>query len=100
MSIILHDIYHTTGKHREPRVKKCHELGGDQEWRHQLTNEDISSNKNTATAIYNMAAGLCLGLNSDLAAGITSGERELSMDICDSKNSQIWNLQTVPDSEL
>ena len=47
-----------------------------------------------------MAAGLCLGLNSDLAAGITSGERELSMDICDSKNSQIWNLQTVPDSEL
>ena len=36
-----------------------------------------------------MAAGLCLGLNSDLASGITSGERELTMNVCDAKNSQI-----------
>ena len=89
-----------SGKHREPRVKKCHELEGDQEWHHQLTNDDITSNKNIATPVYNTAAGLCLGLNSDLAAGITSGERELTMNVCDSQNSQIWNLQTVPDSEL
>jgi hypothetical protein len=81
-------------------VKKCHELGGDQEWNHRLSNDDIDANSNTITAIYNMAAGLCLGLNSDLEAGITDGEKVLTMQVCDNKDSHIWNLQSVPDSEL
>ena len=75
-------------------------MGGDQEWNHRLSKDDINSNANTITAIYNIAAGLCLGLNSDLDAGITSGEKVLTMHVCGNEKSNVWNLQTVPDSEL
>ena len=89
------------GKHHQPKLKKCHELGGDQEWNHRLSNDDtLSSSAKTITAIYNMAAGLCLGLSSDLDAGIMAGDNVLTMHVCNNENSHMWNLQTVPDSEL
>ncbi len=90
-----------SGKHHQPKLKKCHELGGDQEWNHRLSNDDtLSSNAKTITAIYNMAAGLCLGLSSDLEAGIMAGDNVLTMHVCNNENSHMWNLQTVPESEL
>lgn len=51
-----------------PRLAKCHEMGGAQDWRH-------SSNR--STALYNLAAGLCLG-----AKEARSGEH-VTLEMCD-----------------
>ncbi|XP_022256687.1 polypeptide N-acetylgalactosaminyltransferase 11-like isoform X2 [Limulus polyphemus] len=64
-------------KERYPRLAKCHEMGGTQDWRH-------SSDLNTP--FYNMAAGLCLGVKEE-----NSGEH-LIMEICEIQNVKKWNL--------
>ena len=46
----------SSNKFHEAKVKKCHELGGDQEWKY-----DVGKGRNP-TAIYNSAAGMCLAL--------------------------------------
>ena len=61
----------------KPRLMKCHEMGGLQEWK-------IRDNENS-TAIYNMAAGLCLSAESRRAGG------RISMEVC-SDDSYKWNL--------
>ncbi|XP_049764207.1 polypeptide N-acetylgalactosaminyltransferase 35A [Schistocerca cancellata] len=46
-----------------PRLGKCHEMGGDQEWRHVLGNR--------GTPVYNMAAGMCLAAeNNSLGSSV------------------------------
>jgi len=57
---------------------KCHELGGTQEWK-------MREDKNNITAIYNMAAGLCLVPNSQKTGG------HIKMDVC-SEESHVWSL--------
>ncbi|XP_076326197.1 polypeptide N-acetylgalactosaminyltransferase 11-like isoform X2 [Tachypleus tridentatus] len=62
---------------RYPRLAKCHEMGGTQDWRH-------SSDVNTP--FYNMAAGLCLGVKEGRSS------EHLIMEICEIQNVKKWNL--------
>ena len=51
--LILSKLLCLDASKKIPRLMKCHELGGTQEWK-------MREDKNNITAIYNMAAGLCL----------------------------------------
>ncbi|XP_055716507.1 polypeptide N-acetylgalactosaminyltransferase 35A [Phlebotomus papatasi] len=67
-----------------PVLNKCHEMGGDQEWKHQRTK---------STPIYNLAAGLCLSAKS-----VTKGA-PITMSICSASNEEnlnAWDLVTSP----
>ncbi|XP_059620310.1 polypeptide N-acetylgalactosaminyltransferase 35A [Phlebotomus argentipes] len=67
-----------------PILNKCHEMGGDQEWRHKRTK---------STPIYNLAAGLCLSAKS-----VVKGAA-ITMSICstsDDVNLNAWDLVTSP----
>ncbi|CAG2119394.1 unnamed protein product, partial [Medioppia subpectinata] len=58
-----------------PHLAKCHEMGGTQDWNH-------SAKKNTA--IYSMAAGLCLGAKRESAGDY------VIMSLCNSDDSRKW----------
>jgi polypeptide N-acetylgalactosaminyltransferase len=73
-----------SAKTRFPRLMKCHEMRGDQEWK---LRDGVS------TAIYNMAAGLCLHVK-DKRAGA-----KLVLDVCEEKTSHMWELREI-DQEL
>lgn len=60
-----------------PRLMKCHELGGTQEWKFRQEGK---------TAIYNMAAGLCL-----TTGGHAHGAK-VDMEVC-SDSSHMWQLE-------
>ncbi|CAB3225240.1 unnamed protein product [Arctia plantaginis] len=60
-----------------PKLGKCHELGGSQEWRHKGSVD---------SPIYNTAAGMCLGV--DRAA---RGE-PIIMVICDNQATNQWDF--------
>lgn len=60
-----------------PILYKCHEMGGDQEWKHKGGKE---------TAIYNLAAGTCL------AAENKSINSAVSMKICSNPELATWDL--------
>ncbi|XP_015909150.1 polypeptide N-acetylgalactosaminyltransferase 11 [Parasteatoda tepidariorum] len=60
-----------------PRLSKCHEMGGSQDWRHADTVD---------SPIYNMAAGLCLGVHKE-----NVGEY-IILTICSQSESRKWNL--------
>ncbi|GFT97997.1 polypeptide N-acetylgalactosaminyltransferase 11 [Nephila pilipes] len=64
-----------------PRLSKCHEMGGSQDWRHADT---------VNSPIYNTAAGLCLGCHRAVA-----GEYIL-LSICSQSESRKWNLLFHP----
>ncbi|CAL1290954.1 unnamed protein product, partial [Larinioides sclopetarius] len=64
-----------------PRLAKCHEMGGSQDWRHADT---------TNSPIYNTAAGLCLGCHKPVV-----GEYIL-LSICSQSESRKWNLLFSP----
>ena len=65
------------GKHNGPRLMKCHELGGTQEW--EIREKRAFEHKRTF-AIYNKAAGLC----------ISAGEnKSVSFSVCSDK-SFVW----------
>uniref|UniRef100_A0A1W7RB57 Polypeptide N-acetylgalactosaminyltransferase n=1 Tax=Hadrurus spadix TaxID=141984 RepID=A0A1W7RB57_9SCOR len=66
-----------------PRLAKCHEMGGSQEWK--LSNKETSN-----VPIYNTAAGLCLGVKSSVAA------QHITMEICSSTKAKRWNLIMKP----
>ena len=66
----------------KPRLMKCHEMGGEQEWK-------IRENKEL-TAIYNMAAGLCLTTDTLKAGG------QIVLDVC-SEKSHMWSLMSLKD---
>ena len=67
---------------------KCHELGGDQEWIHrqqskvtaaaEVGSSELESAMVTTTAIYNKAAGLCLGLDEEVSALAALGQADAS----------------------
>lgn len=60
-----------------PKLSKCHELGGSQEWRH----------KGSANSpIYNTAAGMCLGVENPYR-----GEPVI-MAICDNQATNQWDF--------
>ncbi|PNF43408.1 Polypeptide N-acetylgalactosaminyltransferase 35A [Cryptotermes secundus] len=60
-----------------PKLGKCHEMGGDQEWKHRGTNE---------TPVYNMAAGTCL-----TAQRAVSGEYAV-MELCSLSANNKWDF--------
>ena len=64
-----------------PRLMKCHELGGTQEWK-------MKENDKGKAAIYNVAAGLCLTTASN---DQYSKQRKITLDVC-SDNSYLWSL--------
>ncbi|XP_075990897.1 polypeptide N-acetylgalactosaminyltransferase 35A isoform X2 [Anticarsia gemmatalis] len=60
-----------------PRLGKCHELGGSQDWRHKGS---------AGSPIYNAAAGMCLGVEQAVR-----GE-QLTMVICDNQPTNQWDF--------
>lgn len=60
-----------------PVINKCHEMGGDQEWKHRKMN---------GTPIYNLAAGTCL------MATEPKLNAKVVLDICTNSNLNIWDL--------
>ena len=74
-----------SGKDRRPRLMKCHELRGGQEWKFR--------DDQALTAIYNMAAGLCLTVD-----GRRAGSR-VEMDVCSMDDSHMWELLSNEDDK-
>jgi polypeptide N-acetylgalactosaminyltransferase len=60
-----------------PMLYKCHEMGADQEWKHQGQNK---------TAIYNIAAGTCLGAKVKEVGGF------VTMKLCTNSSLIAWDL--------
>ncbi|KAL1139471.1 hypothetical protein AAG570_006455 [Ranatra chinensis] len=60
-----------------PKLSKCHEMGGTQEWKHKNQN---------ASPIYNVAAGTCLSAES---ASVNS---YINMQICTSQSNKQWDF--------
>ena len=69
-----------SSKDRVPRLMKCHELKGTQEWKFR---------DSSRTAIYNMAAGLCVTSDNRRAGG------KILLDVCTSEASHIWELRKL-----
>lgn len=62
---------------QKPKLSKCHEMGGSQEWRHR---------GEKATPIYSIAAGTCL------SADKPSINSYVLMEICSSERNSHWDL--------
>lgn len=60
-----------------PRLKKCHEMGGSQDWRYS---------SRYGAPLYNMASGMCLG-----AEKILEGQR-VALKICSSEQALKWDF--------
>ncbi|KAB0798532.1 hypothetical protein PPYR_09525 [Photinus pyralis] len=60
-----------------PYLFKCHEMGGNQEWKHKGESK---------TPIYNMAAGMCLGVDQ-----IHLGAK-VRMKLCTDPSLNMWDL--------
>lgn len=72
------------GKDRRPKLMKCHELRGHQEWKFR---------SGESSAIYNMAAGLCLTAKEKKMGG------KVILDVCSDSDSLMWDLSEI-DQEL
>ncbi|XP_012251847.2 polypeptide N-acetylgalactosaminyltransferase 35A isoform X2 [Athalia rosae] len=77
--LVLGQMLCLEGSEKMPRLGKCHEMGGSQEWRHKGSNR---------TPIYNMAAGTCLGVLRN-----TRGT-QVTMDLCTKPDASLmtWDL--------
>ncbi|XP_076663956.1 polypeptide N-acetylgalactosaminyltransferase 35A [Andrena cerasifolii] len=77
--LVLGQMLCMEGAEKVAKLGKCHEMGGNQEWRHKRAN---------GTPIYNMAAGTCLGV---LRAANGS---PVIMDLCTKPNKTLisWDL--------
>lgn len=71
----------TNGNRYKPRISKCHELGGSQEWKFNKQQNDAP--------IYNIASGTCLGAND------SAPKSYLIMSLCSSDRNIKWNLVSV-----
>ncbi|KAJ9582078.1 hypothetical protein L9F63_003580, partial [Diploptera punctata] len=60
-----------------PKLSKCHEMGGEQEWKHRGDND---------SPVYNMAAGMCLS-----AQKAALGEYAV-MELCSTSTLNKWDL--------
>lgn len=65
-----------------PRLSKCHNMGGTQEWKH-------NSKTNTGITFYNVAAGLCLGVK-----GRQDGDYTV-MEMCTKPAPTLWDMVEV-----
>ncbi len=84
--LILSKLLCLDATKKMPRLMKCHELGGTQEWK--MREDEAGS-----TAVYNMAAGLCLSPKVQKSGGA------LVMDVCSPEASHIWTLIDVAEGE-
>ncbi|XP_071451657.1 polypeptide N-acetylgalactosaminyltransferase 11-like [Hetaerina americana] len=75
--LILAQLFCLDASGEAPRLSKCHEMGGDQEWKMRNDNE---------ISIYNMAAGTCL------SASNSTMDSRLIMEICTNSPLQKWQL--------
>ncbi|KZC10131.1 Polypeptide N-acetylgalactosaminyltransferase 35A, partial [Dufourea novaeangliae] len=87
--LVLGQMLCMEGAEKIPKLGKCHEMGGNQEWRHK---------KDNGTPIYNMAAGTCLG-----ALQVKKGGQVI-MDLCTKPNKTLitWDLvhSKIPQKKL
>ncbi|XP_052865700.1 polypeptide N-acetylgalactosaminyltransferase 35A [Anopheles cruzii] len=60
-----------------PKLNKCHEMGGDQAWKHRKT---------SGTPIYNIASGSCL-----MVKNIRKGS-PVALDLCVNSPRSTWDL--------
>ncbi|XP_019879410.2 polypeptide N-acetylgalactosaminyltransferase 35A [Aethina tumida] len=60
-----------------PILYKCHEMGGDQEWKHKSEHK---------TPIYNLGAGTCLGVKKKAT------EAAVIMRLCTDPDLNMWDL--------
>lgn len=75
---------------QKPRLSKCHEMGGLQEWKHH---DDID------TPVYNIAAGLCLGISNSGIEDFANPVLENSsvvMTVCTDSSAAKWDFVKVP----
>ncbi|XP_014239119.1 polypeptide N-acetylgalactosaminyltransferase 35A [Trichogramma pretiosum] len=77
--LVLGQMLCLEGSEKMPRLGKCHEMGGTQEWKH------VGSR---SVPIYNLATGTCLG-----ALG-RRRNTQIIMDLCykDDKSTITWDL--------
>ncbi|KAJ8687555.1 hypothetical protein QAD02_023349 [Eretmocerus hayati] len=77
--LVLGQMLCLEGSEKMPRLGKCHEMGGNQEWK-------ISGSR--AIPIYNLATGTCLGVVGPIK------NKHLIMDFCNKvdKSTLIWEL--------
>ncbi|KYN22322.1 PREDICTED: polypeptide N-acetylgalactosaminyltransferase 35A-like [Trachymyrmex cornetzi] len=87
--LVLGQMLCMEGAEKIPKLGKCHEMGGSQDWRHKRIN---------ATPIYNMATGTCLGVMRDVR------NTPLIMDLCTKSNVSLisWDLirSKIPAREI
>ncbi|KAK0078663.1 hypothetical protein PV325_002222 [Microctonus aethiopoides] len=78
--LVLGQMLCLEGNTRVPKLGKCHEMGGNQEWRHKGTN---------GIPIYNIAAGTCLGIERG-----NKHARTIVMDLCTMSDTSTisWDL--------
>ncbi|KAF2898898.1 hypothetical protein ILUMI_07277 [Ignelater luminosus] len=60
-----------------PYLYKCHEMGGNQEWKHKGENK---------TPVYNIAAGTCLGVDKPKIGAV------IMMKLCTDPSLNMWDL--------
>lgn len=70
-----------------PRLMKCHEQQGEQEWKMRQGDEGTM-------AIYNMAAGLCLVPETSKTGA------KLTMQVCAANLSYVWSITDASTKEL
>ncbi|XP_066582996.1 polypeptide N-acetylgalactosaminyltransferase 35A isoform X2 [Prorops nasuta] len=77
--LVLGQLLCMEGGEKAPKLGKCHEMGGNQDWRHK---------NSSGTPIYNMAAGTCLG------ATHSNRDAQIILDLCTKPNSSLitWDL--------
>ncbi|XP_034945059.1 polypeptide N-acetylgalactosaminyltransferase 35A [Chelonus insularis] len=77
--LVLGQMLCLEGGGKIPKLGKCHEMGGNQEWHHKGTN---------GTPIYNMASGTCLGVKRGTKYA------QIMMDLCMKSDSTSisWDL--------
>ncbi|XP_046446155.1 polypeptide N-acetylgalactosaminyltransferase 11-like isoform X2 [Daphnia pulex] len=75
---------------QKPRLSKCHEMGGLQEWKHH---DDID------TPVYNIAAGLCLGISSSGIKDFANPNLDntpVIMTVCTDTSAAKWDFVKIP----
>ncbi|OAD62591.1 Polypeptide N-acetylgalactosaminyltransferase 35A, partial [Eufriesea mexicana] len=83
--LVLGQMLCMEGAEKIPKLRKCHEMGGNQEWRHK---------SNINTPIYNMAAGTCLGV----LRGAKSAQ--IIMDLCTKLDTSTISWDLIPGSKI
>ncbi|XP_011306982.1 polypeptide N-acetylgalactosaminyltransferase 35A [Fopius arisanus] len=86
--LVLGQMLCLDGSGKQPKLGKCHEMGGDQEWRHKGTSN---------MPIYNLAAGTCLAFEKGHKSYVV-------MDLCtkDDRSTISWDLvkSKIPAKEI